>query len=37
MLITVIVDKSFRHPAVTEPKFTLDIDAGETIENLKVI
>lgn len=36
MLVTVIVDKSFNHPAVTENKFSLDIDAGETIENLRV-
>ena len=36
MLITVIVDNSFSHPAVTEKKFTLDIDASESIENLRV-
>lgn len=36
MLVYVYVDKSFNHPQVNREVFTLDVDATEPVENLKV-
>lgn len=36
MIITILIDHTFRHPMITVNKFVIEIDGAYDIENLKV-